>query len=297
MLLDIEKESCKPLTSQLNRVLYIVDLSVVVRNIDCAIVKILGKNPTVDNEDYNRLLKSMLCVHLCNPPHLKELGVDVRFAVVLVKDTKPYWRSKVYDKYKANRRKVPEQLFTRLKYSINMAERIIDAFKLGYSVAYDNFEADDIAAAYAKKWRDGLGVANCILAMDTIDTDWCGLIDDRFNIIWIDSNSTFTPYVRDEQGFQIWCNNKNPVVKCKHPSDIYKWKQKKGDPSDNLPANCDINLVDLISPNVNLFTEDLPTPNIFHDSEIFTKILAEANNYIAKQTNDAKLKKYRQLRV
>ena len=179
--------------------LYIVDLSVLVRHIDCAIVKILGRDPSTTDAIYNRLLTAMLLVHFCNPPQLDKLGTDLKYAIVLVKDSKPYWRTQVYEQYKGNRKAVPEQLYTRIKYSISVADNLIQKLQLGYSVGFDNFEADDIAAAYAKMWRDGRH-RETLLVLDTMDSDWCGLISDTDRIVWVEINTQFTPYIRRHSG-------------------------------------------------------------------------------------------------
>jgi 5'-3' exonuclease len=277
--------------------LYIVDLSVLVRHIDAAIVKILGKNLSTTDATYNRLLTAMLLVHFCNPPQLDKLGTDLKYAIVLVKDSKPYWRTQVYEQYKANRKAVPEQLYTRIKYSIGVADNLIQKLQLGYSVGFDNFEADDIAAAYAKMWRDGKYGQDTLLVLDTMDSDWCGLISDSNRIVWVEINTQFTPYIRDEAGFQVWCANKKPVIRCKTPADLYKWKQKKGDASDNLPAGCDLNLIDLIAPTVNLFSEYLPVPSSYRSLLFAANFLVQSNAYIATMTNAAKRTRFNQIRI
>lgn len=238
----------------------------------------------------------MLLTHFCNPPQLKELGENLNYAIVLVKDSKPYWRKAVFDKYKANRKTVPEQLYSRIKHSIAVADNLIQKLQLGYSVAFDNFEADDVAAAYAKTWRDGKWGENTLLVLDTMDSDWCGLIDDAKSIVWVEINTQFTPYIRDEAGFQEWCKGKKPKISCKTPADLFKWKQKKGDASDNLPAGCDINLIDLIAPTVNLFSEFLPIPENYIPVTKFNDLLLQSSAYISTLTNAAKRDKFNQIR-
>lgn len=268
-----------------------------VRNIDNVIVKILGKSPSVSDATYNRLLTALLLAHFCNPPQLNQLGTNLKFALVLVKDSKPYWRTQVYDQYKANRKAVPEQLYTRIKYSIAVADNLIQRLKLGYSVGFDNFEADDIAAAYAKMWRYGKYGEDTLLVLDTSDSDWSGLVNDDKQIVWVEINTAFTPYIRDEAGFQVWCKNKKPVIKCDKPADIYRWKQKKGDAGDNLFAGCDFNLIDLIAPTVNLFDEYLPVPNYYQHLSQVDNFLVQSNTYIATMTNAAKRTKFNQIRI
>lgn len=266
------------------------------RHIDHAICKILGKNP-VNDATYNRLLTSFLLAHFCNPPQLDKLGTELKYAIVLVKDSKPYWRTAAFDKYKANRKSVPEQLFTRIKHSIAVADNLIQKLKLGYSIAFESFEADDIAAAYAKIWRDGKWNENTLLVLDTMDSDWCGLIDDAKSIVWVEINIQFTPYIRDEAGFQEWCQNKKPKINCKTPADLFKWKQKKGDVSDNLPAGCDFNLIDLIAPSVNLFNEFLPIPDRYVSLLQVNNFLVQSSAYIATMTNAAKRHRFNQIRI
>jgi hypothetical protein len=276
----------------LNQLLYIVDLSVIVRNVDSAIVKILGKNPQSDIR-YTRLLTAMLLEVLCKPVHIEDLGDNLSYSMVLVKDSKPYWRSSIYPNYKGNRKPVPEKLFTRLKYSISVADKLVAQLGLGLSLAYDNFEADDIAGAYAKIWRDRQ--FDYRLVLYTIDTDWLGLVSDAQNIVWVEASSTYHPYVRDDARTLEWGLNKKPPIKIDTPAGLFRHKQKKGDPADNLPPGCDFNLVDLIAPNVNLFEEDLPLPNSFKTVNDFSIILDTSLKYIAKLTNECKLHKFRQL--
>jgi 5'-3' exonuclease len=275
-----------------NQLLYIVDLSVIVRNIDAAIVKVLGKNPQSDSR-YHRLLTAMLIEVLCKPAHIEDLGDSLSYSMVLVKDSKPYWRSAIYPLYKKNRRAVPEQLFTRLKYSISLADKLVTQLKLGFSLAYDNFEADDIAAAYAKIWRDRQ--FDYRLVLYTIDTDWLGLVSDVNNIVWVDASSTYYPYVRDDAGTLEWGLKKKPPIKITTPAELFKHKQEKGDAADNLPPGCDFNLIDLITPNVNLFQHQLPLPESFKTVGDFSIILETSLKYIAKLTNESKLFKFRQL--
>jgi len=154
--------------------------------------------------------------------------------VVLLIDSKPYWRTKVYPEYKGNRVSEPLE-----------RELIESGTSLGLPVLQlQGLEADDWAGLmYLDKVnnrRPG------ILRLLTVDTDWMQLIDDEHGIEW-ENLGNHTPCLRRNQEAITWALTRHKMW-IPHPSYIGNMKRVMGDKVDNIPPNHPLPLTELMGP-------------------------------------------------
>lgn len=107
-------------------------------------------------------------------------------------------------------------------------------------LAFAGYEADDIAAALVKM-DDG----KTPIWLLTVDTDWMGLISD--NVSWFCMHG-YPPRIRANiDDVNVWSQSR---LKCVFdlPSDLWLYKARYGDSSDNLPMLSPIEVIDLLNP-------------------------------------------------
>jgi 5'-3' exonuclease len=102
-------------------------------------------------------------------------------------------------------------------------------------------EADDIIALICKYKKKETKID-----IFTGDRDLAGLVNDTTGIRWINAQNPGKYNIETEaaivEHFQRKVNKR-----INHPSEVYNFKAKIGDSSDNLPKNCSIELVDLLN--------------------------------------------------
>lgn len=128
------------------------------------------------------------------------------------------FRHQLYDKYKANRPKTPEDLHRQINVLLN----IISSFSLkSYSV--DGFEADDIIASSAEKYKKDAEVI-----VVSSDKDLMQLVNDKDGISQIRPANASKLEHYDEK--KVYSKYLLP------PSKIHLYLSILGDASDNIPG-------------------------------------------------------------
>jgi len=175
---------------------------------------------------------------------LKHIQADVDIAeqviteglpdkVVLLKDSKPYWRTEVYPEYKANRVSKDDPAF---QYYSKMLERDFSHIPLISSVG---LEADDLAGLICR-----LSPGKERIVLLTSDSDWLQLVDDRRRIVWSNFKS-YPTHIWDEPRVRSKVLSKEGNW-ISHPRELAIIKYMKGDRSDNIPPELkDYDLVSL----------------------------------------------------
>ncbi|MEM7578232.1 MAG: hypothetical protein AAF316_00010 [Cyanobacteria bacterium P01_A01_bin.80] len=183
-----------------------------------------------------------------------------KISYLFVSDIKPYWRhyelKKVGIDYKANRKKDSkrneilgyiraEMLYLLDKNNINLLQycEYIDGEPTGY-------EADDLAATFLKQHAHEL--KNIYLL--TVDSDWLPLTS-LSNVAWLgitntqkmrrDGSFNFSPRYRDavialkwwQENSSLNCSKAKKAYPKTDIRDLWKFKAKFGDSSDNLPGD------------------------------------------------------------
>lgn len=150
---------------------------------------------------------------------------------VLLIDSKPYWRTKVYPAYKGNRTSSPLE-----------QDLIHSGTSLGIPIlCTPGLEADDWAGLMCH-----YKIANNIpgtLRLFTVDTDWMQLIDDDFHIEW-ENLGKHEPCLRRGKEALNWAFTRHKVW-IPHPSYIGNLKRVLGDSTDNIPPRHPLPLTEL----------------------------------------------------
>jgi hypothetical protein len=197
--------------------------------------------------------------------------------VVLVGDYKPYWRSEYLKRpetvaYQMTFKKAKDAaLQTQVREAIEAGkalpegwERLTVAYKGGRKFpeyrfnwlrtyvrnllqeqgvhlwASEGYEADDYAAAFVRS-----AVArDRPMTLLTVDTDWLGLVSS--DVQWV-CMSGFSPRIRQGlAGLNEWAKARLGET-FDTPTDLWEYKAKHGDKSDNLPAGSPIGVIDLLN--------------------------------------------------
>ena len=85
----------------------------------------------------------------------------------------PSFRKQLYNEYKANRLKTPEDI----KKSIPIIKSILNAFRISF-LEIDSYEADDVAGSLAKKFAND----SFNIFLYTSDKDYLQLIDKNISV-------------------------------------------------------------------------------------------------------------------
>jgi len=168
------------------------------------------------------------------------------FYPVLVKDSKPYWRSKLVENYKGKR---PDKTNT-----FHLSKTIGEALARKLSIPILEFpsqEADDVAASFIKFWQlakeaDLRGDISNVdhIYLWTVDSDWIQLVSDE--VTWLNTGP-WEPLIRDPITSLDWVK-KRLKVSLDHVQDIVAVKCIQGDKSDNLPPGTKPEIIDLMNP-------------------------------------------------
>jgi DNA polymerase I len=138
--------------------------------------------------------------------------------IALFDSKKETFRHKIYAEYKANRKKMPNELFEQFL----LIKEVLDAFHIP-SLELDDFEADDLIATIAqKKYQD----FDDILIVSS-DKDILQLVDDKIKVMALKKGITDT-VLFDQDG-----------VKEKFgigPKKLQDLLSLTGDSSDNIPG-------------------------------------------------------------
>lgn len=138
--------------------------------------------------------------------------------IVAAFDSKtPTFRHQMYAEYKATRQKTPDDLHAQ----IPIIEEILLA--LGIPVLRtDGFEADDIIATLATKWKENDGTVKIL----TGDKDLLQLVDDKASVLRPDKVGGWEA-VDEQKVFELWSVT---------PSQILDMLSLLGDSADNIPG-------------------------------------------------------------
>ncbi|MDR2438009.1 MAG: DNA polymerase I [Planctomycetaceae bacterium] len=126
----------------------------------------------------------------------------------------PTFRVEIYDKYKANRTAMPDDL----RPQIDFTHEILDAMGV-LSFGISGFEADDILATIARMVTEQEG--HCVLV--TSDKDCRQLINNQVTLFNLRKQS----FYRDKELFDDW------GIK---PEQVVDFQALVGDPIDNIPG-------------------------------------------------------------
>ena len=140
------------------------------------------------------------------------------YICIAMDSQKPTFRHEMYDLYKANRKKMPEDLRLQIPEINNIIEKSgINLLKK------DGYEADDIIATIAKTLKND----DLKIYIVTGDKDIMQLVDDK-TFVYSPGNKFSTPSVYD--------SNKVIDKWGVHPNEICDLLSIMGDGSDNIPG-------------------------------------------------------------
>jgi 5'-3' exonuclease len=148
---------------------------------------------------------------------IRRIFLDNPDAYIMVLWDGRSWRNDVLKTYKANREVTDKQIADRKAYYLQKDDIHMALRHLGVcQVKADNWEADDLAAMYAKSWKGD----KCTLMSG--DKDWLQLVDEK--TIWVDP-------IHDRQ-----CTNLNftAFTGCKDRTQFIEQKCILGDAGDNI---------------------------------------------------------------
>ncbi len=149
---------------------------------------------------------------------IKELEPTAVIAAFDVK--KPTFRHKMFDGYKATRKKTPDDLVTQLPY----IRQLINTLGIS-AVSKDGFEADDVIGTLARKITTDHPDIEVIIV--TGDNDALGLVNDQIKV------RTFGRGIKDVKIYDT------EAVRAKYglePTQLADYKGLAGDSSDNIPG-------------------------------------------------------------
>jgi 5'-3' exonuclease len=185
-------------------------------------------------------------------------AIQIGYKPILVFDkkdeTRNYWRQHFIEmQYEEHCAKFPEN-HSNHNYKEPKTKRVVDlgvmsivkqaAEELKGSFNYfetPGLEADDIIAIICKYKKDETKID-----IFTGDRDLAGLVNDTTGIRWINAQNPGRYNIETESAAVAYFQRK-VNQRVNHPSEVYNFKAKAGDSSDNLPRNCSIELVDLIN--------------------------------------------------
>lgn len=165
---------------------------------------------------------------------------NTKYRVILLKDSKPYWRTKVFEEYKGNRTKDHGPEFGQI---VDLANNIGQAFGF-QSFEFPGYEADDWAGELYRMRQ--LHKVERDIVLWTVDSDWMQLVSDKTKIIWANVGPWKPPLRGDIETCQWVLRRMN--IGITDPKEIAAIKCMYGDSVDNLPANAPYELFDLTEP-------------------------------------------------
>lgn len=187
-------------------------------------------------------------------------AIGTGFTPVLIYDQKDkdgvYWRQKFIDKHQEEHTAawdkqgaIPDQTYkgnrkAKSEYSdlIYLAKEAGERLKYKYyHLIYPGLEADDLAGLVCqyKTLESGVDLV-------TVDRDWAGLTDKNRKIRWINMLPKKRYSIETEDEVLAYFQKKLDK-RMLHPSEAFEYKRQYSEASDNLPANCRIELIDLLN--------------------------------------------------
>ena len=157
------------------------------------------------------------------------------YDIVVLSDQKPYWRSRVYPDYKANR-------------PVNRVDNFALVEEIGRDIVpnmleEDGLEADDWAGVLVA--YHNLHCGRPLVELRTVDTDWLQLVSDT--VLW-SNYGRHLPQYRGPSEAITWAYDRLGCFITK-ASDIARVKYTLGDAVDNIPGKLTTDLVSLQGPN------------------------------------------------
>lgn len=233
-----------------SRNLLVLDISVAMHLLKDNLRHTIDTNQP-DTEYFHSIVKAQLChLHSLNwlPEHLRNSRV-IYACDRKVKFT--YWRHnylKTFDINYKGQRRLPDKTFNTLKrQTIKISKTLgvtsLSAYKTNKYGVFCGYEADDIASAIVQVNSTLDQPYNITLA--TTDTDWLGLINP--DVGWY-SMVNYPPRYRNTLDLlNTWASRRLKTT-FTNPRDLWAYKAKHGDASDNLPANSPLEVIDLLNP-------------------------------------------------
>lgn len=148
----------------------------------------------------------------------RRLIEDVEYAFVAFDAGSKTFRHQSYDEYKATRKPLPDELRMQIPY----IKQYLDVMKVKRKES-DMFEADDLLASVARKFRDDFDELRII----TGDRDMLQLVDDRVKVYLTKQGIRELDEYNADNFFE-----KMGIT----PAQIPDYKGLVGDTSDNLPG-------------------------------------------------------------
>jgi len=151
--------------------------------------------------------------------------------------------------YKGNRRQKDDNFYEVVQIGWNYVTEYFPCFK------EEGQEADDWAGLLYREVRDTSDetLRNRQKLMSTVDRDWSGLVDEKFNLFWCN-----TRYPGPREKIQERMAGEDQVLlhtemklgfKITHPLEIFAAKAEAGELGDNLPPGAPIEYIDLSQPH------------------------------------------------
>lgn len=187
-------------------------------------------------------------------------AVQAGFTAVLIYDQKDkegvYWRQKFIEKHQAEHNAawdkqgaIPDQSYkgnrkAKSDYSdlILLAKQAGDELKTeNHHLSYAGLEADDLAGLICR-YKSPESCVDLI----TVDRDLAGLADKAKKIRWINMHPKKRYSIETEDEVLAYFRKKLDK-RMLHPSEAYEYKRQYSEAGDNLPANCRIELIDLLN--------------------------------------------------
>ena len=186
----------------------ILDSSAVLYRAYYALPKLTAKNGQLTNAVYGFLLIFLKAIKDFHP-HYIAAAFDF---------PAPTFRKKIYDEYKATRKKMPDEL----KAQIPILKQILSAFGIPL-LEKKGYEADDIIATICSHFKKD-NIEKIIL---TGDRDLLQLINENTRIYLLQTGIK-----------KVKLLDKNGLVRDYHltPREILDFKALRGDNSDNIPG-------------------------------------------------------------
>lgn len=199
-----------------------------------SVSQITASTPDLERYEHVRHLMTFL---LNNGPLI---SFNNNYRVILLKDSKPYWRTNVFEEYKGNRTKDHGPEFGQI---VELANNIGQAFGF-QSFEFPGYEADDWAGELYRMRKENEIDRDIVLW--TVDSDWMQLVSDEMRIIWANVGP-WRPLLRGTVETCQWALRRMNIG-ITDPKEIASVKFMYGDSVDNLPATAAFELYDLVEP-------------------------------------------------
>lgn len=229
----------------------IIDSSVVVYHVYDLLDSMAFWTDQFSHEKRQSIMKAIFCyVNSCDWLANNKKGEWNPIWVMDRKKDGQYWRHEYLKdygiNYKSGRTTKPDNWYNIMGFLSTMLDCGTGNWK---SLGVPGYEADDMAALICRaNTRDNY------ITLATIDTDWMGLVKegkvDWYSIWDFCKHGTAKKFVRlrkDMESFNEWAKHRLKK-EFEKPTDLWDYKAKYGDRSDNLPKNSPIEVINLVKP-------------------------------------------------